>query len=85
MLVDQLQGDMAGLVVDAHHRVVLPGLLHVVDVDGVAEDLDGVGVLPGDGRASEGDEGGVGHGLAQVIAEAVQQVAAGGCGGPRRR
>ncbi len=57
-----------------HRGAVLHRLLDVVDADVVAEDGAGVAVGQLDGRAGEGDEGGVGQGVAHVAGEAVDEV-----------
>ena len=56
--------DEAGFEVDGHGGFVVDGAGEVVDVDVVAEDVAGVAVVEGDGGAGEGDEGGVGEGVA---------------------
>ncbi|MNL24462.1 hypothetical protein D3C87_1458960 [compost metagenome] len=55
------------LVVNGHGGAVFPRLLHVVDVDVVAEHGAGVAVFAGHRGAGEGHEGGVGERIAQVL------------------
>ena len=57
----------ARLEVDGHRGAVFLGLLHVVDVDVVAEHGAGVAVLAGHRGTGEGDEGRIGQRVAQVL------------------
>ncbi len=66
----QAQFGQARLEVDGHRGAVLLRLLHVVDVDVVTEHGAGVAVLARYRRAGEGDESGVGQGVAQVLSVA---------------
>ncbi|MCY1294180.1 hypothetical protein D9M70_434660 [compost metagenome] len=52
------------LVVDGDGGAIFLGLLHVVDVDVVAEDRTGVAVFAGHRRAGKGHEGSVGQSVA---------------------
>ncbi|MCY1512902.1 hypothetical protein D9M68_473800 [compost metagenome] len=52
------------LVVDGHGGAIFLGLLHVVDVDVVAEHRPGVAVFAGHRRAGKGHEGSVGQSVA---------------------
>ena len=63
------------LVVDRHRRAVLDGAADVVDVDVVAEHGRRVHVVLLDRRAGEADEGGVGQTVAQILGEAVGDLA----------
>ena len=57
----------ARLEVDRHRGAILLGLLHVVDVDVVAEHRAGVAVLAGYGSAGESDKGRIRQCVAQVL------------------
>ena len=63
----QRQLGQARLEVDRHRRAILPRLLHVVDVDVVAEHGARVAVFARYRGAGEGDEGGIGQRIAQVL------------------
>lgn len=63
----QGQPGEAGLEVDGDRRAILLRLLHVVDVDVVAEDGPGVAVFRRHGGAGKGDEGRVRQRIAQML------------------
>lgn len=63
----QLQLGQPALVVDGHRRAIFLRLLHVVDVDVIAEHRAGVAVRTAHRGAGEGDEGRVGQRVAQVL------------------
>ena len=67
LAVFQRQLGQARFVVNRHRGAVFLGLLHVVDVDVVAEHRPGVAVLAGHRRAGKSHEGGVRQGIAQVL------------------
>ncbi len=89
VLLREFELRQARLVIDGHRGAVLDRLLDVVDVDVVAEHGAGVAVLQRHGGAGEGDEGGVGQRVAQVLGVAVAHAGGRGrCdqgrGGPNR-
>jgi len=63
----ELEPGKSRLIVDGDGGAVLPGLLHVVDMDVVAEHAARIAVCVADRRAGEGNEGGIGQGVAQVL------------------
>jgi len=73
--INQLDARKARFVVNRHRGAILHRAADVVDVDVVAEHRRSVHIGRLDGRAGEADEGGVGQGIAQVLCEAVGDLA----------
>ncbi len=63
----QFELGQARLVIDGHGGTILFGLLHVVDMDVVAEDGARVAIGAADGCAREGHKGGVWQRIPQVL------------------
>jgi len=71
VVVDQLQLRDAVFVVERDGRAVGHGLLEVIDADIIAEDLPCLFLAHDQGRAGEGQKGGVGQGRAHIERQGV--------------